>query len=166
MEGWSAIYLRDALGLSVLVGASGVALFHGAMTIGRLATAGAARGVGRARTLMVGGIAVIGGMLLVLLASEPVLVLAGIVVVGLGLSGVAPIAFSLAGDASGGRAGQASSVITIVGYSGFLIGPGLIGAITELSDLRTGLITILVAGVVVTLAGVAVDRGMRAASAT
>ena len=112
MEGWSAIYLRDALGLSVLVGASGVALFHGAMTIGRLATAGAARGVGRDPDLMFGGVAVIGGMLLVLLASEPLLVLAGIVVVGLGLSGVAPIAFSLAGDASGGRAGQASSVIT------------------------------------------------------
>ena len=108
MEAWSAIFIRDALGLSVLVGASGVAIFHGAMMVGRLGTAGVAGLIGRPRTLAVGGLAAAAGMVLVLGAGLPAIVLAGILVVGLGLSGVAPICFSLAGDASGGRAGQAS----------------------------------------------------------
>lgn len=157
MESWSAIYLRDVLGSSVLIGAAGVAVFHGAMTVGRLATSGVTRGRGRVPALVGGGLAVVAGMGMVLMGSAP-LVLAGIVIVGLGLSGVAPIAFSLAGDASQGRPGQASSVISIVGYGGFLVGPGLIGAIAELTDLRTALMTILVTGSVIAIAALAVGR--------
>ena len=163
MESWSAIYLRDALGLSVLVGASGVALFHGAMTVGRLGTAAVMRAAGRHRTLMGGGAAVTAGMALVLLGGgAPPLVLAGIVIVGLGLSAVAPIAFSLAGDAAGARAGQASSVITTVGYAGFLFGPGLIGGIAEVTTLRTALVLVLIAGVAIAGAAMVMGRLPRA----
>ena len=39
MEHWSGIYLRQSLALPVLVGASGVAVFHAAMAVGRLGAA-------------------------------------------------------------------------------------------------------------------------------
>ncbi len=38
MGHWSGIYLRDSLGLPALLGGSGVAVFYGAMALGRLAT--------------------------------------------------------------------------------------------------------------------------------
>lgn len=69
--------------------------------------------------------------------------------VGLRLSAVAPLAFSLAGRARPDRAGRASSVITTIGYAGFLFGPGTIGTVAELSSLRIGLAVVVVAGLLV-----------------
>ena len=51
METWSAIYLRGSLGGTPLVGATGVAVFHIAMLVGRLLTAAASRRVGRVATV-------------------------------------------------------------------------------------------------------------------
>lgn len=147
MESWSAIYLRDALGVSLLVGASGVAVFHSAMTGGRLALAAAALRFNRIHLLFGGGLAVVAGMLVVLTAGSAAPVLGGILLVGLGLSTVAPVCFSLGADASGGRTGAASSVITVIGYAGFLIGPALIGSLAQLASLREALIVVLLAGV-------------------
>jgi MFS family permease len=105
------------------------------------------------------GLTVVIGMALALATEEPPLILAGFLVVGLALAGVVPVVFSLAGDAAPGRSGGASSVITTIGYAGFLVGPGLIGAVAELTSLRLALATIVVTGLSISLlAGVAGGR--------
>jgi MFS family permease len=74
--------------------------------------------------------------------------------VGLALSVVAPLAFSLAGEARPAEAGRASSVITTIGYAGFLFGPGIIGTVAEAATLRIGLLAVVVAGLsIAVLAG-------------
>ncbi|MEP6680506.1 MAG: MFS transporter [Chloroflexota bacterium] len=150
MESWSSIYLRSTLDLSALLGATGVATFHAAMLAGRVATAGVAHRVGRMATLRGAGVLAAAGMGLALATQLPLLVIAGFLVVGLALAGVAPIAFSLAGDAAPGRAGAASSVITSIGYSGFLLGPGLVGAVAEVTSLRLALLVVAAAGLCIT----------------
>lgn len=122
---------------------SGIALFYGAMAAGRLGAA-AAR-LGERRTLLLAGLFAAGGHR-ALATREPILVVAGFLVVGLALSAVVPVAFSLAGDLAPRRAGAAISVVTTLGYGGFLLGPVIVGGLAELSGLRAALGTTAVAG--------------------
>ena len=92
-------------------------------------------------------------MTLALATREPFLVVAGFLIVGLSLSGVAPIAFSVAGDLAPNRAGEAISVVTTLGYGGFLMGPVIVGGLAEALGLRSALATIVVAGCVIALLG-------------
>ena len=150
MEHWSGIYLRQSLALPALVGASGVAVFHAAMAAGRLGAAGVVIRFGNRRTLLGAGLLTTGGMALSLATREPLLVVAGFLVVGLALSAVVPVAFSTAGDlAPSGRAGAAISVVTTFGYGGFLLGPVIVGGLAEVFGLRVALGTIVVAGLLI-----------------
>jgi MFS family permease len=153
MEHWSGIYLRQSLGLPALLGGSGVAVFYAAMAAGRLGTAWAVRSFGNRRTLLAAGLFTAGGMGLALATREPLLVVCGFLVVGLALSGVAPIAFSAAGDLAPGRAGGAISAVTTLGYGGFLLGPVVVGGLAELLGLRVALGTIAAAGVLIFVLG-------------
>ena len=149
MEHWSGVYLRRTLGLSALVGGSGVAVFYGAMAAGRLGAAWTIARFGNRRTLLGAGLLTTGGMGLALATREPVLVIAGFLLVGLALSAVVPIAFSAAGDLAPGRAGAAISVVTTLGYGGFLLGPVVVGGLAELLGLRVALGTIAAAGLLI-----------------
>ncbi len=149
MEHWSGIYLRDTLGLPALLGGSGVAVFYAAMAVGRLGTAGAVRLFGNRVTLLGAGLFTAAGMGLALATREPGLVVAGFLIVGLSLAAVAPIAFSMAGDVAPAGTGAAVSVVTTLGYGGFLLGPVMVGGLAELAGLRTALLTIAAAGLVI-----------------
>ena len=149
MEHWSGVYLRQTLGLSALLGGSGVAVFYGAMAAGRLGAAWVIRRFGNRATLLGAGLLTAVGMVLSLATREPLLVVAGFLVVGLALSAVVPIAFSVAGDLAPGRAGAAISAVTTLGYGGFLLGPVIVGGLAEVFGLRLALGTIAVAGVLI-----------------
>jgi MFS family permease len=157
MEHWSGIYLRDTLGLPALLGGSGVAVFYAAMAAGRLGTAGAVRLFGNRTTLVCAGLLTAAGMALALVTREPALVVGGFLVVGLALSSVAPIAFSVAGDVAPGGTGAAVSVVTTLGYGGFLLGPVLVGGLAEVLGLRAALWTIALAGIAIALLGARVS---------
>lgn len=149
LETWSAIYLRSTLVLSALIGAAGPAIFHTAMLVGRLGAATVIERFGQRTLMQVAGIAAAGGMVLALATTQPALILLGILLAGLALAGVVPAVFSLAGDIAPTRKGEASSVITTVGYSGFLIGPALIGGLAEGFGLRAALATLIGAGAMI-----------------
>jgi MFS family permease len=159
MEHWSGIYLRDTLGLSALVGGSGVAVFFGAMAAGRLGAASVIQKFGNRTTLLVAGSLTAFGMTLSLATTEPFLVVAGFLFVGLALSAVVPIAFSMAGDLAPERAGAAISVVTTLGYGGFLMGPVIVGGLAEVFGLRLALATISVAGAAILVLSLRLKRG-------
>ena len=149
MEHWSGVYLRQTLGLSALVGGSGVAVFYAAMVAGRLGAAFVIARFGNRLTLRAAGLLAAGGMTLALATREPPLVIAGFLMVGLALSAVVPIAFSAAGDLAPERAGAAISVVTTLGYGGFLLGPVIVGGLAEISGLRIALWIIAVSGLLI-----------------
>jgi predicted MFS family arabinose efflux permease len=146
LETRSAIYLRSVLDLPAVLGAAGPAVFHAAMLIGWLGTGRIVGRFGRRTLLQAAGALAASGMVLALATTIPPLILLGLLIAGLALAGVAPIAFSLAGDFAPQQAGAVSSLITTVGYSGFLIGPALIGGLAEVAGLRMALATIIVVG--------------------
>ncbi len=125
---WSGIYLRDTLGLAAVVGGSGVAVFYGAHALGRLAIGWLVGRAGNRRTLVGSGALAAVGMAFSLATTVPALVVGGFLLVGVGLAAVAPVAFSVAGKMVPERAGSAVSVVTTIGYGGFLLGPPLVGA--------------------------------------
>ena len=144
MEAWSAIYLRDRLGVTALVGASGVAVFHAAMTTGRLGAGVALRWVGPRTWLLAAGLLAALGTALAVGTPAPALAIGGLLLIGFGLSAVAPLAFSLLGQVAPRRLGEATAVLTTIGYAGALLAPGIIGALAELTSLRLALASVAV----------------------
>jgi MFS family permease len=159
MENWSAIYLRDVLGLGAVVGASGVAAFHAAMAVGRLG-GGRVTQAYSPRTVLRGAGAVGALGMATALATDVVpLVVAGFAAVGLAMSVVAPLGFSVAGDLAPDRAGEASSVVTVVGYLAFLVGPVFVGGVADLSSLRVALATVVPATALIAVLGTRLPGG-------
>jgi MFS family permease len=151
IENWSAVYLRATPGVPALLGASAVATFHLAMTIGRLSAAGIILRVRRLILLRIAGCLGAAGIALTLATTSPPLILGGFLLVGLAFSGIVPVAVSLAGDLLPGRSGQATSLVFTVSYTAVLFGPGLVGGLAELTSLRAALGTIVVTGGAITL---------------
>jgi MFS family permease len=150
MEQWSGVYLRATLGVPALAGASAVAVYHGSMAAGRLVCACVTNRLGEVRTLRAAGLLTTAGLLVAVTASAPLLVVTGFFVVGLALAAVLPIALTLAGAIGTTSAGAVSSVVTTIGYAGFLFGPILIGAVADATGLRAALGIVAIVGVLIT----------------
>lgn len=146
LELWSAVYLRLSLDLPTIIGAAGPAVFHFAMMTGRLSAGWILLHWRRRLVLRTSGIMAALGIILSVSSLYPPIILAGFLIAGLALAAVVPIVFSLAGDIAPKQAGQVISVITILGYIGFMSGPSLIGSLADLMSLRLALLALAIAG--------------------
>jgi MFS family permease len=144
IEGYVPLYLRDLLGAGALLTGIGVAAFHSASLAGRLTAARAQARLGERGLITAAGIGASAGMLVVVLADAPALAAAGLLLVGASLAPVVPTALSVAGRADPRRAGAAVSLVTTVGYSAFVLGPPLVGALADATSLRTALVPVVV----------------------
>jgi hypothetical protein len=68
-------------------------------------------------------------------------------IVGLGVSSIVPTVYSVAGSHSKVHAGIALATVSSVSFLGFLMGPPLIGYISELAGLRTSFAVVGVFGI-------------------
>lgn len=144
MADWSAVYLQDTVGTGAGLAAAGYVVFQVAMTAGRLSGDRLTDRLGAERIVRGGGLLAAGGLSLALLLSQPAGVLTGFVLAGLGLSLIAPIVYSTAGRAGGREPGPAIAAATTIGFSGFLVGPPLIGIAAGLLTLRGALALVVV----------------------
>ena len=136
---WGALHLRQDLGVGPGLAAAGYAAFALAEACGRLCGTSLLERLGRTRVLVLGGLAACGGMLLASLAPDVWLALAGFAATGLGLANLFPAAIARAG-LLGGSDGVA--LTSMLGYSGFLLGPPAIGFLASEFGLRVGLTTL------------------------
>jgi MFS family permease len=151
VETWAVIYLRSSVALPAFFAAVAGAVFYAAMLAGRLTTTLVVTRLGRLRVVQIAGAFSLAGLALALVTALPALIVAGFLLCGLALAAVAPITFSLAGDIVPGRAGDASAVLTTIGYAGFLIGPSILGAFAEVTSLRLALLAAGLAGAFISL---------------
>jgi len=127
---WLAVALVDGHDVSHAVGVAGFAVFVLAMTAGRFAGTGLIDRFGRVAVLW-STMAVAGaGVLLIVLAEHPALVVAGIVLWGVGASLGFPVGMSAAAD-DPVRAASRVSVVSTIGYAAFLAGPPLLGFVGD-----------------------------------
>jgi fucose permease len=127
---WLAVALVDGHDVSHAVGVAGFAVFVLAMTAGRFAGTGLIDRFGRVVVLW-GTMALAGaGVLLIVLADQPALVVVGIVLWGVGASLGFPVGMSAAAD-DPVRAASRVSVVSTIGYAAFLAGPPLLGFVGD-----------------------------------
>ena len=125
---WLALAMKDDRGFDDGQAALLFGVFTAAMTIGRIAGVPLLDRYGRVPVLRAAvAMAAIGLAVVILVPFTPVMV-AGIVVWGLGASLGFPVGMSAAGDDPVGAAARVSAVATIA-YCAFLVGPPVLGFI-------------------------------------
>ena len=154
LQSWSGLHLERGLGASPAVGGLGLALFGGAMGVGRLAGHVLERRVGDQRLLAGGGALTALGTALLVGAGGPGAAIAGLVIAGAGTSVLAPVLYTAVGrQAAPGQQGAELAVVSALGYGGFVAGPPLVGAVSAASSLPAALGLLAAVGLGVALAG-------------
>ncbi len=145
MYDWSVLYLKQELGMAQADAALGYAVFSAAMAATRFGGDALRERFAEPVLLGAGALLAAVAMAVVLLAATPWVALAGFVLVGAGLAPVAPILFNAATRVPGVSRAAAIAAVSAIGYSGFMIGPPLIGGLAHASSLSAAL-TVVVAG--------------------
>ena len=127
---WLALMLADERGASGAVAALGFAAFSAAMTLARTAGNKVVDRFGRLRTLRAGAVLGAAGVVLVLAVPSLPVAFVGAVLWGLGIALAFPLAMTAAGETPG-RGPAAIAMVSTIAYSGFLVGPPLIGTIAH-----------------------------------
>jgi fucose permease len=145
MYDWSVLYLSQDVGMSQSMAALGYAIFCGAMALARFG-GDFLRARYAERMLLHWGASVAAiAMTIVLFSASRWAALIGFAVAGAGLAPVAPILFNAATRIPGVSRAAAIASVTSIGYSGFMIGPPLIGGIATATSLTVALSVVVLA---------------------
>jgi MFS family permease len=143
MADWSTNYMENIAKATPALAPLGLSSFALAMTIGRVFGDRARIKFGD-RTLMIAcGLISTVGLSCAVMFIHPYAVIAGLFIVGIGLSAIVPIAYSIAGHTKNLPPGVGLAMVTTVGYSGFLFGPPIIGFLANWQTLRLALVLVI-----------------------
>ncbi len=148
MLDWSAIFMAAERGMALHHAGFGFAIYSIAVAIGRLYGDRIINRIGGTKVLTGGGLLAAGALSVLLVSTSVPLALGAIFFIGLGLANIIPLLFTTAGNQPELSADVAIPAVTLVGYSGLLAGPALIG----FSAHWVGLSATFVAGVFILLA--------------
>jgi MFS family permease len=126
---WAAIYLNTERGIATASAGIGLAAFMGAMAAARFTGDKLRTMFGAALIVRASSIGAACGLLLVALAPSFWVILVGFSLAGLGIGNIAPILFAAGGRLDPIMPARSIAAITTMGYSGFLVGPPVIGVI-------------------------------------
>ncbi|NRB48640.1 MAG: MFS transporter [Saprospiraceae bacterium] len=145
MADWTTNYLEKIVKASPSLAPIGLAAFSMAMMLGRFVGDRLRANWGDGKLLINSSLIALFGIGLSVGVLSPFAAITGFFLVGLGLATIVPIAFSVAGNMPGVKPGVGISMVTTIGYSGFLFGPPIIGFVADWQDLRIamGLIAFL-----------------------
>ncbi|MDQ4137741.1 MAG: MFS transporter [Actinomycetota bacterium] len=140
---WLALAMVDERDASYATGALLFGVFTAAMTVGRLLGGPLLDRFGRVPVLRVSSAFAVAGLLTVIFVDQPVLMVSGIILWGLGASLGFPVGMSAAADDPAKAAARVSAVATI-GYCAFLVGPPFIGVLGDAVGLLNALLVVVV----------------------
>jgi MFS family permease len=153
---WTAVYLHGTLHTSAVVAGLGYATYLLIMMTVRLL---GNKVMNRYPVyLALPLLAIVGavGLAVGLIINRPASVLVGFMCLGAGLALVVPMVFSACGHIPHVHPGTAVATVSACGWTGFVLGPPLIGGIATLTSLRTALFLLpLLTAVVVVATGTA-----------
>ncbi len=124
---WSAVYVTDALGGTEALGAVGLAIFLGTVTLGRLIGDCLISRFGPVRVFRAGAVVAGLGFGGTLLVETPIAGLLGLGLLGAGIANALPLAIAAGSNAPGETPTTAAARVSTLGYLGSFVGPGLIG---------------------------------------
>ncbi len=143
---WSALFLIDYSGLAAGVATLGFATYASLMIVGRLSGDGLTLFLGHRTLVQVSGSFTCVGILFVLFGNTVFLQFLGLALLGFGIANLVPVVFSNAAKLETVRPSSGIAFVSVAGYSGFLVGPALIGWLASLIGLDKSLLVVLIAG--------------------
>jgi MFS family permease len=132
---WSSFYLRNVNLSSVAFASLGYFAFSITMIGVRLIADRLVRRTGIVLFIRAATVLTVLGFALLVTVRVPAAGLVAFAVIGLGLSGMVPLAWSAAGKKQPEAPGRAIAAVAACGYVGFLTGPVIIGGLTSLLGL-------------------------------
>lgn len=136
---WSGVYFSTVVKPSDSLVRLGYIAGMGAMATGRFLADGFVTKYGSSKVLKTCGCLILSG--LVMTTTLPYLIPAtvGFLLVGFGISSTVPICYSIAGKLGTLKASIAIAAVSSISFLGFLVGPPVIGLLSELTNLRIAL---------------------------
>lgn len=166
VQSWSALHLERNLQAPPWVGGLGPGLFAASMAAGRLGAHALVRPGREPVVVGVGGLLAGTGLLVFAAAPGAAVALPGVALAGAGISVLAPTLLSAVGARSApGRQGADLALVTAFGYSGFVLGPLLVGLLSAALSLPVALGLVAVLALAIAAAGPALLRTGPRASA-
>jgi MFS family permease len=126
MLDWSAVYLAEVRGADTAIAAAAFAAFSGTMALGRFLGDRVRARFSAVRLAVASG----------------AIAAAGFAVAGLGIANLVPLFFSAAGRVPGASPSRNLAAVATTGYTGFLVGPVLIGGLSEIVGLGWALLVL------------------------
>ncbi len=147
MFDWSGVYFRKVVGAEGALGVLGYASFMAFMAIGRFSGDIIIAKLGRKRVLQIAGCMVSFGLYSAVAFPYIVPATIAFMLVGLGVSTIIPIIFSIAGKRPNIPPSIALQTVSSVSFLGFMLGPPVIGHVAEATSLRMSFAIIGIFGI-------------------
>jgi MFS family permease len=151
MFDWSGVYFKDVVNAPASLVILGYTSFMIMMASGRFLADFLITKIGRKRLMQISGVFISGGLFISVLFPYLVSSTLAFMLVGLGVSSIVPSVYSAAGKHTKIPPGIALATVSSVSFLGFLMGPPLIGYISEAAGLRYSFAVIGVFGMGITL---------------
>ena len=155
---WSSVYFASVVKPDEAFVRAGYIAGMGAMTLGRFFADGFVTKYGPSRVLKTCGALIVTGLWMA--AALPWLVPAtlGFLLVGFGISSSVPICYSIAGKLGTVKASIAITIVSSISFFGFLVGPPVIGWLSEVTGLRIALSIAACLGLMIAFVSVRVSK--------
>ncbi|GAA2314109.1 MFS transporter [Streptomyces kunmingensis] len=140
---WLPLLMVDGHGLDAAVGSLVYVGFAAAMTLGRFSGTFFLDRFGRAAVVRASAVSGAIGLLLVIFSDNAVVAATAVLFWGLGASLGFPVALSAAGDSGPDQTARVS-LVAIIGYVAFLVGPPALGFLGDHYGLRSAMVVVLV----------------------
>jgi MFS family permease len=146
---WAAIMMREKFLIDASFAALGFGFYQAGMAAARLTGDWIRLRAGAVRMVLWSALLAAAGTALALSAPSPYLALVAFVFAGLGLGNIAPVLFAGGGRLEPDAPGRGIAAVTTLGYSGFLLGPPLIGFLAQVSSVSTALFLTVFAALII-----------------
>jgi MFS family permease len=160
VSNWIGVFLRDYKDAAAALAAAGYTVFTLTETLARYAADRVTERLGPVRLVWAASSLFAVGLLVILLSPSPWLAMAGLVLAGVGIAPINPLAFSAVGHSTADEADSGTAIghYTTLSYGGLLGGPAVIGAVAAWTDLPAALALTLVAVAFIAVAAPALGR--------
>jgi MFS family permease len=146
MADWISLYFKEYSPNSPFPITIGFSFFAAAMVVGRFLGDAISLKYKISTILMLNGILLSLGMLITLLFPSIYFKIAGCFITGIGISTIVPLIYSQAGNQKDIMPSIAIAGVSTIAYIGFLLGPALIGYLSEFIGLDKALYLIVILG--------------------
>ena len=136
---WVALFMQESAGLDTFASISSVSVFYVALTAGRFICAAFAERIGYARTLLILAVVLIVIYPLMLLSTDPAVLMIGVFLTGLSLSGLFPTALAYGSRLYPDKAGAVTGLLNVAMTAGAMLPPWWTGEIADIWSFQTAL---------------------------